>query len=117
LYYHGPLFRGHWSLLMTREQAIQEITRKLIQPVRIYLFGLIARADFNEDSDLDLLVVVPYPRREAAARRDLASVPAVGFGRDIIYWRRTDFDQRAQWVKGSLPVTVVRQGKIRYDAA
>ena len=47
---------------MTREEAIWEITRKLVEfysPVRIYLFGSAARGDFNEYSDLDFLVVVP----------------------------------------------------------
>jgi predicted nucleotidyltransferase len=59
---------------MTGEQAIQEITDKLIEfyrPVRIYLFGLVARADFNEDSDLDFLVVVPdnIPKKSCGPAR------------------------------------------------
>ena len=47
---------------MTREQAIAEITRRLVefyQPDRIYLFGSVARGDDGPDSDLDFLVVVP----------------------------------------------------------
>lgn len=47
---------------MTREEAIAEITRRLVdyyQPVRIYLFGSVARGDDDPDSDLDFLVVVP----------------------------------------------------------
>ena len=106
---------------MTREEAIQEITRRLVefyQPVRIYLFGSVARGDFNEDSDLDFLVVVPddvadEKLRPGAVRRN---IPAVGFGKDIVPWRKTDFEERARWVRASLPATVVREGRILYDA-
>jgi predicted nucleotidyltransferase len=46
----------------TREEAIAGITSRLIgfyKPVRIYLFGSVARGDDGPDSDLDFLVVVP----------------------------------------------------------
>jgi predicted nucleotidyltransferase len=45
----------------TQEQAIQEITRRLVahsQPERIYLFGSAARGDYDPDSDLDFCVVL-----------------------------------------------------------
>ena len=47
---------------MTREEAITEITRRLVeacQPVRVYLFGSEARGDAGPDSDLDFLVIEP----------------------------------------------------------
>ena len=47
---------------LARDAAIAEITKRLIaacQPVRIYLFGSVARGDDGPDSDLDFLVVVP----------------------------------------------------------
>lgn len=107
---------------MTREEAIQEITRRLVEfynPIRIYLFGSVARGDFNEDSDLDFLVVVPDDTEEEKLRPGavVRAVPAVGFPKDIVPWRRTDFELRATWVKASLPATVVREGRVLYDAA
>ena len=105
---------------MTREEAIQEITRKLIEfysPVRIYLFGSAARGDFNEDSDLDFLVVVPDDIAEDKLRpgADLRDMPATGFPKDIVPWKETDFEERARWVKASLPATVIREGRLLYD--
>ena len=47
---------------MTRDEAIAEITRRLVEyytPERIYLFGSVARGDDGPDSDLDFCVVVP----------------------------------------------------------
>ena len=65
---------------MTREEAIEEITRKLIefyQPIRIYLFGSVARGDFDGDSDLDFLVVVPDDIDEEKLRpgADVEAIP------------------------------------------
>ena len=70
-------------IAMTKQETIDEITRRLVdfyRPVRIYLFGSVARA--------------------GATRPALAGISAPA---DIIPWRLTDFDQRATWVKASLP--------------
>jgi predicted nucleotidyltransferase len=48
--------------MMTRDEAITEITRRLVEyycPERVYLFGSVARGEDGPDSDLDFLVVVP----------------------------------------------------------
>lgn len=47
---------------MTREEAITEITGRIVEarrPVRVYLFGPVARGEEGPDSDLDFLVMVP----------------------------------------------------------
>jgi hypothetical protein len=106
---------------MTRDEAITEITRRIVevcQPVRIYLFGSVARGEDGPDSDLDFLVVVPDGTPDEIFRtgklvRALWGVP---YGADVIPWRQTDFEGRAAFVAASLPATVVREGKILYDA-
>ena len=106
---------------MTRQEAITEITRRLVefyQPERIYLFGSVARGDDDPDSDLDFLVVVPdntppEKTKPGAVRR---AVWGTGVAKDIITWRRSDFERRAAWVKTSLPATVVREGRLLYEA-
>jgi predicted nucleotidyltransferase len=105
----------------SKQEAIEEITRRLVdyfQPERIYLFGSVARGDDGPDSDLDFLVVVPddiavEKLRAGAARK---AVRGTGYAKDIVPWRRTDFEQRAAWVNTSLPATVVREGRVLYDA-
>ncbi len=56
------------------ETMLQEMTRRLVsefQPCQIYLFGSHAWGKPNEDSDIDLLVIVPdssKSRRERGLR-------------------------------------------------
>jgi len=54
---------------MTQDQAIEEITRRLVDyyhPERIYLFGSATRGDGGPDSDLDFCVVLPDDARLAS---------------------------------------------------
>ena len=106
---------------MTRDEAIREITRRLVefyQPVRIYLFGSVARGDDGPDSDLDFLVVVPDDIDPEKLRTGAvySYVSGSGYAKDIIPWRKTDFEARAAHVVASLPATVVREGRVLYDA-
>ncbi len=106
---------------ITRDAAISEITRRLIdvcQPLRIYLFGSVARGDDGPDSDLDFLVVVPDNAPDDIFHtgklvRALWGIPCAA---DVIPWRQTDFDGRATFVVASLPATVIREGRLLYDA-
>lgn len=106
---------------MTRDESIAEITRRLVeyyQPERIYLFGSAARADASADSDLDFCVVVPDGTPDGLLRSGAvySLLRGMGYPKDVIPWRRTDFDARAEHVRASLPATVVREGKLLYDA-
>ena len=106
---------------ISKQHAIEEITRRLVafcSPVRIYFFGSEARGDTGPDSDLDFLVMVPddiaeVKLRSGAGRR---AVRGIGFAKDIVPWRKTDFEERASWVMTSLPATVVREGRLLYEA-
>ena len=104
-----------------KDEAIAEITRRLIEfyhPLRIYLFGSEARGDAGPDSDLDFLVVVPddiSPERLHSGSV-YSFVSGTGYAKDIVPWRKTDFEARAAHVVASLPAAVVREGKILYDA-
>src|SRR5205809_131797 len=99
----------------TREQAIEYITRKLVeyfQPERIYLFGSVARGDDGPDSDLDFLVVVPDDTSDEKMRGAREAARGAHHPKDIVPWRRTDFNERAAWVVASLPATVIREGRL-----
>jgi uncharacterized protein len=105
---------------MTRDQAIAEITRRLVDyyhPERIYLFGSVARGDDGPDSDLDFCVVLPD---DAPARLYRPGVQhalwGVGTAADVVSVPAKDFDLRAAHVKASLPATVVREGRLLYDS-
>ena len=106
---------------MGQEEAIQEIARRLVefyQPVKIYLFGSVARGDDGPDSDLDFCVVMPddTPPEKLRPGASRPALRGISTAADVVPWRQTDFEQRAAWVKASLPATVVREGRVLYES-
>lgn len=66
------------------EEIVSRITNA-VRPLRIILFGSAGRGAMNENSDLDLLIVMP----EGAHRRDTAkkvyrALRGLGLSKDII---------------------------------
>jgi hypothetical protein len=105
---------------MTKDQAIAEITRRLVDyyhPERIYLFGSAARGDGGPDSDLDFCVVLPDEATESLYRPGIhRALWGVGTAADVVRWPASDFDTRAAHVRASLPATIMQEGKMLYDA-
>ncbi len=105
---------------MTREDSTGEITRRLVEyyhPERIYLFGSAARGDDGPDSDLDFCVVLRDDAPRSLYRPGIHRVLwEVGSAADVVRWPATDFDARAACVAASLPATIVREGRLLYDA-
>jgi len=105
---------------MTQEQAIPEITRRLVDychPERIYLFGSAARGDGGPDSDLDFCVVLPDDAPPGLYRPGVhRALWDVGTAAGVVRWSASDFDVRAAHVKASLPATILREGKVLYGA-
>jgi predicted nucleotidyltransferase len=107
---------------MTRQETIDEITRRLVEfyrPVRIYLFGSEARGDTGADSDLDFCVVLPDDAPESLYRDRSIHGKFRGLHTAVDVVRlpsSDDFDARAAHGVASLPATIVREGKLLYDA-
>ncbi|MGA8030569.1 MAG: nucleotidyltransferase domain-containing protein [Bryobacteraceae bacterium] len=106
---------------MTRDEAIPEITRRLVdyfKPVRIYLFGSAARGDGGPDSDLDFCVVLPDDAPGELYRPGIHSALwDLGTAADIVRYPLSDFETRAAHVVSSLPASVAREGRLLYDSA
>jgi predicted nucleotidyltransferase len=104
----------------TDDAVLQEIVQRLVEvyrPLRIYLFGSVARGEAGPDSDYDILVVVPD---EAPAElRDCGpayrALQGLRVAKDVFVWRQTEFDRRLH-LKASLPSTVLREGRLLYAA-
>lgn len=106
---------------MTRDEAIAAITGRLVDyyhPERICLFGSAARGDDGPDSDLDFCIVLPDDAPVELLRDGgiYSLLRGMGYPKDIVPWRRSDFEARAMHVRASLPATVVREGKLLYDS-
>ena len=101
-------------------QKLSQIVKRLVetyQPVRIYVFGSYARDEMGPDSDYDLLMVVPDDAPPERKRADLAyqSLWGTGVAADVVVWTADRFARRASVVT-SLPATVLREGKLLYEA-
>lgn len=98
---------------------VQEITQRLINefhPDEIILFGSYAWGEPDEDSDLDLLVIVPHSdisqaRRAMRAHRCLQdlSVP-----KDILVRTRAEVE-RFRHVRASLESHIFEKGTVLYE--
>ncbi len=104
-----------------REEALlQEVVARLVEvfrPERIYLFGSRARGDRHEDSDYDLMVIVPSSDLPPHQRETQAYLALWGIlsPTDILVWTREEFERYLP-VVGSLAATVVREGRLLYAA-
>jgi predicted nucleotidyltransferase len=84
-------------------------------PRQVILFGSHVRGEAGPDSDIDLVVVLdddaPREHFSGAAVQEARK----GYKRscDIVLWRRSDFHRRAGII-GSLPYTVLQEGRVIY---
>ena len=102
------------------EAALAEVMRRLVaayQPERIYLFGSMARGDSDQNSDYDLMVVVPDDAPPERQDSDLAYkvLRGTGVAADVLVWTRSRFDRRLH-VVASLPSTILREGRLVHAA-
>ncbi len=109
------------QVLRSKPQLIAEITRRLVEfysPLRVYLFGSEARGSAGPNSDFDFCVVLPddAPPSLFRDRSIHRSFWGLGLSIDVVRIARTDFDVRAAFVTTSLPATILREGRLLYDA-
>ena len=102
------------------KELIKEITNRLtdaLHPLKIYLFGSHACGDTGQDSDIDLLVVVPDTDKSTReiARQGRASLRALCFPMDLIVCTQSQI-QKWSDVKCTLIYTVIRKGKVIYES-
>lgn len=107
---------------MTSQDTVNEVARRLIDfyhPLRLYLFGSAGRGDSGPDSDLDFCVVLADDAPESLVRDKSIHRRFWGLHTpvDVVRIRCSDFDERARHVVASLPATILREGKLIYDAA
>lgn len=97
--------------------AVASIVSAAHAPQKVVLFGSYARAEADEDSDLDLLVVereiddytVEYSRLREA-------IGSIGVGVDLLLCSEAEFEKRRHW--WTTPVYWAdREGKVLYEHA
>ena len=93
------------------DTAVRRLVAAL-RPERIYLFGSRARGDAEQDSDFDLLIVVPEVVG-SPYRLHQRAYDVLGAAVDVLVVSRERFE-RQRGVVASLPATVEREGHLLY---
>lgn len=102
------------------QDAIDEMTRRIVDhfhPDRIILFGSYVKGEPNDDSDLDILIVMPVEgsRRMKANEIDLALADRL-VPMDLIVVTPEQFDRQKDMV-GTIVREAVRDGRVIYERA
>ena len=95
-------------------EVIDRIARKF-KPVQIILFGSWARGEAREDSDLDLLVVLPrVEHKRKAAIEVLRSLNGLPISKDVVVTTPEEIKARGH-VVGDILRPALQEGKIIYE--
>lgn len=102
------------------DPVLAEVVHRLVEvyrPLRIYLFGSAARGDAGQDSDYDIMVVVPdgASRDLRDCRLGYQALRGLGIAKDVLVWTLSAFDGQLH-LRASLPATIVSEGKRLYGS-
>jgi len=106
---------------MITPDVIEEVKNRLIKvydPMAIYIFGSYAWGHPDDESDLDLLVVIDESD-ERSHRRTIAGYKALagmGISKDLMVYTKSEFDERIGDLT-TLVHKVIKDGKILYARA
>jgi len=102
------------------DAIVGEMVQRLVRgfgPEQVILFGSRAREDYDEESDVDLLVVMP----EVADRRSLGlamrrALREFGLPKDVLVLSSAEYEAERD-IPGSLAYPVAHEGKVLYARA
>lgn len=102
------------------EPVVNKVVARIldvVKPTKIILFGSAVRGEMAENSDLDLLVVVPPGmHRRRTAQKIYLNLIGVGFAADIIVVTEDDVE-RFREHQGMVIMPAMEEGKLLYAAA
>ncbi|MDQ6603070.1 MAG: nucleotidyltransferase domain-containing protein [Chloroflexota bacterium] len=102
------------------DDTLEIMTGRIVsgfQPERIILFGSYARGEANEQSESDLLIVMPdgTDRRKAAIAM-LGVLGGLGVAKDVIVTTPDEIARRGDLI-GTVLRPALREGKVLYESA
>ena len=102
------------------QRKIDELVRRIVErfrPEKIILFGSYARGTAGEDSDADILVVMPVKgsKRKKATEIDIALV-GLDLPVDVIVVTPEELDRNKNLI-GTIIYPALKEGKVLYEKA
>ena len=106
--------------MATLDDVLNIMTERIVsgfQPERVIVFGSYARGEAREDSDIDLLVVMPdgTDRRQTAVAI-LGALGGLGVAKDVVVTTPDEIARRGDLV-GTVLRPALREGKVLYERA
>lgn len=106
----GPLWNGTRRVGRKQIESYCRVVAREFHPKKIILFGSYAYGKPTLDSDVDLVVVMPFRGRDVRMMGDIRTRVGAPFPMDLLVWtparaRKTDFFTRE----------VVTRGKVMYE--
>lgn len=101
------------------QERIQEYSDRIaaeFKPERIILFGSYAYGAPTADSDVDLLVVMPFEGDSACTAAEIRRAVRAGFPVDLLVRTPAQVKQRLEWNDWFMR-EIVEKGKVIYAAA
>ena len=101
------------------DQVIRSLARLIAEkfhPQRIILFGSYAYGEPRPESDVDMLVVMDTPLREAEQGIRIRDQLKIMFGMDLLVYTPKRLAQRLEWGDSFLK-EITERGKILYESS
>lgn len=107
--------RGTGPVPLSHIKAYADAIARRFKPDKIILFGSYAYGQPNADSDVDLLVIMPFDPRRGRKSLEIRQTLRAGFSMDLLVRRPEDVEDRL--ARGDTFLEeVTRKGRVLYEA-
>jgi len=106
----GPLWRGTRRVRPEQIQAYCRVVAREFCPQKIILFGSYACGKATKDSDVDLVVIMPFRGRDTDMAVKIQSRVGAPFPMDLLVWKPGRFSRMR-----SFNHEVLTRGKVMYE--
>ncbi|MEB3120679.1 MAG: nucleotidyltransferase domain-containing protein [Snowella sp.] len=103
---------------MIEQSKILNLVQKIIedfQPQKIILFGSYAYGQPRDDSDIDLLVILPFTEKKSQKSLEILNKIKPIFALDLLVRTPSEIQQRLEWGDFLLQ-EIFEKGKILYES-
>jgi predicted nucleotidyltransferase len=111
----GPLWNGTRRVAMAQIEAYCRVIAREFRPRKIILFGSYAYGQPSPDSDVDLLVILPFRGNDVAKAMQIRTRCEAPFPLDLIV-RKPEFIARRQQERDMFVETLIARGQLMYES-
>jgi len=108
----GPLWNGTQCVSLDQIKAYCRIVAREFKPRKIILFGSYASGSATSDSDVDLVVVLPFRGSDTDKVVEIRGRVEAPFPMDLLVWRPSEVNRQDSFKR-----TVLNEGKVMYEAS